>query len=133
MIIEKTCPNCSKPAIFDFNEKIVGDKLFWSASLTCPACGYAVEMDDKGSLPEHLRSQVIAEEGLWELEISSEDTYTLKTIHQVMQISIDELAKLKKQIPCVVYQGTENELRFFFNQLLKCAPNIEAVMRKAAR
>jgi hypothetical protein len=131
MIIEKACPDCSKPAIFDFNEKIRDSALFWSASLTCRACGYAVEMDDKGSLPDDLRSRMIAEEGLWELEIGSTNVYTMKAIHQVMQIHINELAGLKKQMPCVIYRGTKTEVKLYFNRMLGLVPDMDVAMRRA--
>jgi hypothetical protein len=129
--IEKPCPDCSKPAIFSFGEKIINDRLFWSASFTCSNCGYAVESDDIGRLPDNLRLLVLSEEGLWELEFSSTDVLSLKAIHQVMNIPFKKMAQLKEKIPCIIYEGTETEGRHYLNRLLKLAPNIDVIIRKA--
>ena len=87
--INKTCPNCSKSAIYDFDERIINKKLFWSASLNCQHCGCAIESDDVGRLPEDLRSHVLAEEGIWQLEIVSADSLSLNQIDRVHDRQID--------------------------------------------
>lgn len=128
--ISRICPECAKAGIYQFGEHIADKRLMWWASFHCEACDYATESDDLGRLPQELRLLVIVETGLWGLELHSKDSLSMKAIHQTMQISLKELAKLKGKIPTIIFEGTETEARYYQNCILSVAPTALLIMKK---
>lgn len=117
--IEKPCPQCGNQSTFAFSERIIGAELSWFASHWCSVCDFALEIDSQGKLPDELRQIVLKETGLWELTILNINSLGLKILHQLLGISLQELAKLKNNLPYIITTGTKTELTYLQTQIQK--------------
>src|SRR6185295_19298205 len=111
--LERTCPDCGQKVFWNFGQTILGERLGWHASLYCDHCGYALEQDDVGPLPQDLRRIVLAEQGQWALLVEGTNDQTplfLKSLREALSLSLPQVAQLRKLIPGIVLSGTRAEM-----------------------
>lgn len=124
--LDHLCPNCGHKTSWEFGETVVGERLVWHASSQCDNCGYTLEEDDEGPLPDHLRAIVLTEQGEWRLYVeASEDpkALILKVLRETLALSLSDVATLKEHIPGVVRSGTQAEMEWLRRILARQAIN----------
>lgn len=84
---------------------------YW-ASFHCRACGSTYEEDGQG-LPDALRDAITARDGEWVLEVRTPPSVSLlKALREIGNLSLSELQALRAQLPGILLQGTECEVRW---------------------
>ena len=112
--LERTCPNCGHTVLWNFGETVLGERLIWHASSHCDNCGYHLEEDDRGPLPDDLRVIVLTEQGEWTLRIedaSGSRMLIIKSLREALDLSLLAVAQLKERIPGAVLSGTRAEMQ----------------------
>jgi hypothetical protein len=121
--IEGQCHNCHKPIQFEFQQTVIQEQLRWYLSYNCSFCGFSVELDDIGLLPEDVRQKNFQEEGEWEIiieDFEQQKQSIIKSLRQITGLStIDLYQKLKRlrSRPGVIESGTKFEMNWLHSRL----------------
>ena len=88
----------------------LGGTLCWFVSFRCPECGAATEGDGTGFAPDDIRNAVIAETGLWTLDLdnAADRMRAVKELRQALGWSLKEAAQQLKATGAL-YRGTRAE------------------------
>lgn len=109
--MDDACSTCGSPVRVAVGERVVQQKIVWFRSYRCPACGNRIEEDDHGLPPEEIRKAILEQEGEWSLVVeASGDPAVLKVLRHSLQLSMADVAKLRKRMPNQVFQGTRAEV-----------------------
>lgn len=107
------CEKCGNAINIHAGQKLVDGRLFWSLSYNCNKCGNNMEVDGVDSTPEDVRNMILVAEGRWVLTIEDATNMAaeiLKILKQVLNLSMSDVAKLKKSIPGDIANGTKTEM-----------------------
>lgn len=111
------CPNCNNQANVRLGQ--VGRKggLAWFRSWSCDNCGFRLE-ENGDEIPDEIREILINEEGSWALiiEETSKGASAFKILKDVMGLSLQDVAKLRKDESGCAFTGTKVEVDFYKRQ-----------------
>ena len=100
------CANCGSEYRVSFGDRFMHGELIWSESHRCLNCDFAMEIDDKGKLPEDKRRLVLEQDGEWGLILKSDNKPLIaKVLRSIDSFSIQEVLELLRLIPGVVLKG----------------------------
>mgnify|MGYP000937758871 CR=1 FL=1 len=123
MQIDRECPDCHETGIFTFGELIQDSRLSWQASHVCLMCGFVVEIDDYGMLPDHLRNIVLEQEGIFELKFNdSLRLRVLKIMRDCFKWTMQD-TKDFMSLKSNVLEGTHIEMRLIQDKLTARSDN----------
>lgn len=111
--IHTACEHCGRDAVVNASQSIFNERLVWHTSYSCPHCGFQLEEDGFDSPPDEIRRAILADEGEWTLivhETSSRVILALKVLRKALNLSLDDVAKLRNLIPGSVSNGTRAEM-----------------------
>lgn len=111
--IHTPCEQCERDAVVYVGQSINDGGLVWYASYCCPHCGFQLEEDGFDSPPDEIRRAILADEGEWTLivhETGSRAILALKVLRKALNLSLDDIAKLRKLIPGSASNGTRVEM-----------------------
>jgi len=109
------CEHCGSDLVVNAGQSISNRRLVWYRSYSCPDCGFQLEEDGFDSPPDEIRRVILADEGEWTLsvhETGSRAILTLKVLRKALNLSLDDVAKLRKHIPGSVCDGTRVEMEW---------------------
>lgn len=111
------CPDCNKQANVKLGQVGRRDSLAWFRSWNCKNCGFNLE-EGGDEIPNEFREILITEEGSWALIISEalKGASAFKTLKDVIGLSLQDVAKLRKDESGCVYIGTKAEADFYQRQ-----------------
>jgi len=114
------CSHCGGSYDYSVGQSFEDESPKWSASAGCPGCGKAIAIDGYGLPPPEFRSLTFAKEGARELTIEADaDAFsTLRQLQTILNIPVQSLAPLAKQIPGPVIWGTQTEMNWLATALL---------------
>jgi hypothetical protein len=127
--VKSKCDNCNSEKSIIVGDRCVNGELVWSESHNCNNCGFAIESDGVGALPEHYRSIMLAQEGFWCLKIVNGNKATIGKVLRKINYNLNQISNLLKLIPGVISEGTKAEmeqLKFSFDK-----EEIESVIEKS--
>ncbi len=102
---------CGSAYYINVSDSSVTGELTNYISHYCEKCGMAMEEDDFGQLPEKLRNIVLKQDGKWGLNlISGKKSVIGKVIKEMKSMNIDEIFKLLKKVPGILFVGTRAEM-----------------------
>ncbi|WP_252243961.1 MULTISPECIES: hypothetical protein [unclassified Clostridium] len=109
--ILKIC-SCGTTSLAEVGQSFINGKLRWYLSFRCPCCGKANEIDGMDDIPIEIRDAILQQEGEWGLVIedSSKVSSVLKVLRRELNLSFNEIVRLKKSIPGIVLTGTKIEM-----------------------
>ncbi len=108
--INDVCPDCKEEIVWNIGQL---SELKWYESTSCPLCGYAVEADAGGFMPEDYRKLIIEEEGLWQVSVDSAGNKSIalaKMLRQILGLDLKEAMGISKKIPTAIFTGTQSEM-----------------------
>ena len=114
------CMDCQQTIDVYVGQSVYDRKLVWHQSYRCPNCGMAIEEDDIGSPPDELRQLILEQEGSWCLqiaEIGDSAIIAAKILRKLMNLSLPDIANVKKKIPGEVTIGTQVEMEWLVKNL----------------
>jgi ribosomal protein L24E len=108
----QTCEKCGNILNLNVGQNLVNGKIVWFVSGKCSKCGFQIEQDGKNDTPDEVRNTILAQEGEWSLRINQKevDTKFLKVVRETLNISFDDLVKIKGSIPGIIITGTKTEM-----------------------
>jgi hypothetical protein len=106
------CEKCGNILNLNVGQNLINGKIVWFVSGKCSKCGFQIEQDGKNDTPDEVRNTILAQEGEWGLSINQKevDLKFLKVVRETFKISIDDLVKLKNNIPGIIFTGTKTEM-----------------------
>lgn len=109
--ILKIC-DCGNECRAEVGQSFISGKLTWYLSYKCMSCGKATEIDGSGDIPVEVRQAILEKDGTWGLVIDNSNNISsvLKTLRKELNLSLQEVTKLKKLIPGIVLKGTKIEM-----------------------
>jgi hypothetical protein len=115
-----SCPDCNKLANINVGQIARRDCLVWFRSWNCENCGFSLEEGGEDT-PEDIRKIMMCEEGSWVLTISemSKGVSAYKILKEVLALSLQDVAKLRKDQSGCVYTGTKAEVNFYQRQCVE--------------
>jgi len=122
------CHRCGKPALLSFGEHSgIGALQHWIAA-RCEACGAQFESDGAGPLPEELRQLELRRQGAWAVRVERPTTSVQWTaLRRELELSLPELAELKRTLPGLVFSGTFAEAQRLRAALAEIPATVEQV------
>lgn len=88
----------------------------------CPHCGNALATDSSDLLtPPNVREALLQQDGVWLLivtEISPPTAPFWEEVRRALGLTLPDLAQLKKQLPGVLYIGTQVEATWLMGRLM---------------
>lgn len=112
-IVRERCQFCSSEIDVSVGQSVYDGKLVWHKGYSCPICGGKAEEDGRGSAPYDIRSAILQRDGEWALRMDdagSGITTGLKLLRQALNLSLREIAVLRKRLPGDVVTGTRAEM-----------------------
>ncbi len=110
-----TCPDCGGEATIGTGDSAHSGRLRVYESHFCADCGYALEADGPGPLPEETRRRVLSEHGVFGLQVrvkrSQDRIVLMKVLREALGLSLPEAKRLVSRLPGVVVRGTRAEVR----------------------
>ncbi|WP_152428710.1 hypothetical protein [Vibrio azureus] len=109
-----SCPDCSKQACVKLGQVDRRNNLAWFRSWNCENCGLRIE-EDGDETPNKIREILINEEGAWALILSevSKKASAFKILRDVIGLSLQDVARLRKDKSGCVFIGTKEEVNFY--------------------
>jgi len=129
--IQETCDKCNSEVKFYFTQRIDSyNGLSWSGSFKCAKCNNSIEVDGIGELDDFLRDSIIEQEGLWGLQfgIVLDKVNAVRIIRKALNLTIEEVKKIKNRIPGIAIKGTNVEM-----QRLQLLLRIEGIISEVVR
>lgn len=129
--IHTPCEHCGRDLVVNVGQSIFDERLVWYASYCCSHCGLQVEEDGWDSPPDEIRRAILADKGEWTLmvhETGKRGILVLKILRKALNLSLDDVAKLRKFIPGCVSNGTRVEMEWL--QILLSSEQLEASVSK---
>ena len=107
---------CTHPeATARVGQVIIGEKLLWTRSYSCPHCT-AIEEDGDGMPPKEARALLLAQNGVWELVVTGNTGAALKVLKSALGLSMAEAEDFLHNLP-VAYTGTKTEAEWLQAQM----------------
>lgn len=109
--ISKIC-SCGTTSLAEVGQSFISGRLKWYLSFRCPCCGKANEVDGMEDIPIEIRDAILQQEGEWGLVIegSNKASSVLAILRRELNLSLNEIARLRKLIPGIVLTGTKTEM-----------------------
>jgi len=109
--ISKIC-SCGTTSLAEIGQSFISGKLRWYLSFKCPCCGKANEVDGMDDIPIEIRDAILQQEGKWGLiiEDTNKTLSLLAILRKELNLSLNEIARLRKLIPGIVLTGTKIEM-----------------------
>jgi hypothetical protein len=129
--IHTPCSHCGRDLVVNVGQSIFDERLVWYASYCCSHCGLQVEEDGLDSPPDEIRRAILADKGEWTLivhETGDRGILVLKILRIALNLSLDDVAKLRQLIPGCVSNGTRVEMEWL--QILLSSEQLEASVSK---
>ena len=129
--IEAKCDDCQKIKRITIGQTGITGKLTWFESHYCPFCGYVMEVDNEGYLPDAIRQIVFSREGQYCLEVDSSVANSkiraIKIVRQALNLSMLDTKKMLNEFPHLV-RGTKAEIEWL--QVLLSRKEIKSTVRQ---
>lgn len=105
------CPDCGTDCEWQVSQAIGLRTLVWSRSMTCRACGSAIEEDGEGLLPMWMQKVLIEENGLWAAELVSESDRprSVAVLRSLLSLDLKAAAQILKAQKAALWLGTQLE------------------------
>jgi DNA-directed RNA polymerase subunit RPC12/RpoP len=113
------CTECQSPQEIVHTLSLTSSGVKSSSSFKCTNCGSAFEADDRG-VPEDLRPVFYAANGRWELrfiDAGPRKIETLRLLHNLLRLSLAEIAGLVRQTPSAIAEGTNVEMQYLAREI----------------
>jgi len=109
--ISKIC-SCETTSLAEIGQSFISGKLRWYLSFKCPCCGKATQVDGMDDIPIEIRNAILQQEGKWGLIIEdvNKTPSLLAILRKELNLSLNEIAQLRKLIPGIVLTGTKIEM-----------------------
>lgn len=109
--ISKIC-SCGATSLAETGQSFISGRLRWYLSFRCPCCGKANEVDGVDDTPIEIRDAILQQEGEWGLVIedSNKASSVMAILRRELNLSLNEIARLRKSIPGIVLTGTKIEM-----------------------
>lgn len=108
------CNSCSRKMEYKSGQFNNSGSLVWHESSRCTKCGNAIEVDGHGIAPDRVRDRLIQMEGTWDLvvELPVDLPPILKSIRQLLGLSLHDTSRVKCLIPGPIITGTKTEMEW---------------------
>ena len=126
------CPDCGADVSIDIGQAVVADnRLLWSKSISCGACGLATEEDGDGFPPESLRQSLLDSGGIWRalLVTSSDRQIAVMMLRKILGLDLNAAAVLLRSSSAELWRGTRVECDWLANHMRGCG--VETTVRQA--
>lgn len=110
----RKCDKCNSDIKFNFTQRIDSyNDISWCGGYRCTKCDDGVEIDGSGIIDDTLRNIILEQEGLWGLHLEKEidKVEVIKIIRKALNLSIEEVKRIKNSIPGVIITGTNVEMK----------------------
>ncbi|MFS2108869.1 hypothetical protein ACCC88_04220 [Sphingomonas sp. Sphisp140] len=110
------CPGCGQPGHAFFGQPVIGGKLRWYRSSSCPASRNSEE-DGVGWGPPNLRNELITAKGSWSVRIEEgEKAKVISTTIRLLSVPRQDAAGLLQSYPRLLI-GTKAEADWLIEEL----------------
>jgi hypothetical protein len=117
-----SCSACDQPVGAEAGQRVRGDMLTWYMAYRCPHCGNSLAADSSDLLtPPNVREALLQQGGVWLLivtEIAAPAAPFWEEVRRTLGLTLPDLAQLKKQMPGVLYIGTQAESMWLMGRLM---------------
>ena len=124
------CPACGGDADWYVSESIgAGADLLWSRALRCSHCGRALEEDFRGLPPPSVRDALVAQNGIWRLEIvnASERARAVAVLRGLLGLDLKTASAMLKGRDRALWSGTQVEAKWLEQHLERDGLRVELI------
>jgi hypothetical protein len=109
---DEHCPDCGRSVVWYVSQAIPSPgRLVWSRSVSCAACGLALEEDSDGLPPEWARKQLLSRNGVWKLGLVSESERQrgVVALRSLLGVDVKVAAEMLRAPGRTLWSGTQVE------------------------
>lgn len=127
-----TCDRCGSPMQCTAGQALERGTLRWGVECICSNCENAVYERGDGALPKWLRSAIIAESGLWSLQVldASSRVALLKVVRERFGVTLVEARGMADRLLSSGWSGTKAEVLHLCNILSEAGIRSKTEMRE---
>lgn len=106
------CPQCWSAVDVDLGQRVLpGDRLTWSRSIRCGACGAATEEDGCGVPPAGIREFFLQKDGIWHALLCdpSHKVLAVGVLRKLFELDMRAAAALLRSPSMELWRGTQGE------------------------
>ena len=126
---QSPCPDCGRNANLTVGQTMLEAGVAWHRAWSCPHCGLQIE-EDGWETPEPIRQALFDAEGRWTLQLEGDSpaAESLKVIRDVLDLSMDDIKRIRDDPSRPLYTGTRTEVAWLHGRLT--AAGLQAISQK---